>query len=261
MTLTCPISLALHTVAMKKYLLALLTLAVLSGCATAQNDYDPLQPMNRKIDGFNNALDRVTLKPIALGYQAVTSAPSRGLVSNFFDNATYFNTILNDFLQGKVKQGFSDVTRFVINSTLGIVGIGDVATPLGFKKHNEDFGVTLALWGVGKSAYIEYPVLGPNSLRHTPDFITSTATDLTFWLSLIAAPQVTIPLTVMKYVDLRSRVMEVTNMRDEVALDPYIFTREAWRQHREYLIYDGHPPVTKKSTSSSDDWGDGGFGN
>jgi len=258
--LACRTSDASHTVGMKKYILSFLMLAVLSGCASVQNEYDPLEPMNRKFDGFNDAVDRVTLKPITLGYQAITSEPTRGLVSNFYDNATYLNTVLNDFLQGKIKQGFSDTTRFVINSTLGFAGIADVATPLGFEKHHEDLGQTLAVWGVGQSAYIEYPFLGPNSLRNTPDFITSTATDVTFWLSLVVTPQVTIPLTVMKYIDLRSRVMEASDMRDEVALDPYIFTREAWRQHREYVIYDGHPPAPVSSTDSEDDWGDDGFG-
>lgn len=252
---------ASHTGGMKKYMLSLLMLLTLSACATAQNEYDPLQPMNRKFDQFNDVVDRASLKPIALGYQAISSEPMRGLVSNFYDNAGYLNTVLNDFLQGKVKQGFSDATRFILNSTLGFVGIADVATPMGFAKHHEDLGQTLAVWGVGKTAYLEYPLLGPNSLRNTPDFVTATATDLTFWLSLVTTPQVTIPLTVMKYVDLRSRVMEASNMRDEVALDPYIFTREAWRQHREYMIYDGHPPAPKAdSTDSEDDWSEDDFG-
>lgn len=245
---------------MKKYILSLFVLAMLSGCATAQNEFDPLESMNRKVDHFNDVVDRATMKPIALGYQAVASESTRGLVSNFFDNVTYLNTILNDFLQGKVKQGFSDTTRFLINSTLGFAGIADVATPLGFEKHNEDLGQTLAVWGVGESAYIEYPFLGPNSLRNTPDLITATATDLTFWLFLITTPQVTFPLTVMKYIDLRSRVMEASDMRDEVALDPYIFTREAWRQHRKYVIYDGHPPADKvQSNGDEEDWGDDEF--
>jgi len=237
---------------MKKYIAPLLLL-LLSGCATAQNSYDPLEGMNRGVDRFNDVVDRVTLKPVALGYQAITDKPTRGLVSNFYNNATYLNTILNDFLQGKVTQGFSDISRFVINSTLGVAGIADVATPLGFESHKEDLGQTFAVWGLGKTAYIEYPLLGPNSLGDTPDFVTATATDATFWLSLVAAPQITIPITVMKYVDLRSRVMEASNMRDEVALDPYIFTREAWRQHREYLIYDGHPPAPVVN-KQEDDW-------
>ncbi len=239
---------------MKRTLLPLLLLALLSGCATAQNNYDPLESMNRGTDKFNDVVDRATLKPIALGYQAVASQPTRNLVSNFYDNATYLNTVLNDFLQGKVTQGFSDISRFLINSTLGFAGIADVATPLGFDKHDEDLGQTLAVWGVGKSAYVEYPFLGPNSLRNTPDFVTSTATDVTFWLSLLVIPQYSIPITAMKYIDLRSRVMEASNMRDEVALDPYIFTREAWRQHREYLIYDGQTPAPAAKTGGEDDW-------
>ena len=246
---------------MKKLWIFSLVLLVLSGCATPQNEYDPLEPMNRKIDAFNDVIDRAAMKPVVYGYQAVVDKPARGLVSNFFDNATYWNTILNDFLQGKVRQGFGDMSRFVINSTLGFAGIADVATPLGFEKHSEDLGQTLAVWGIGKSAYLEYPFLGPNSVRNTPDFLTATATDLTFWLFLITTPQVTLPVTVMKYVDRRSRAMEASNLRDEVALDPYMFTREAWRQHREYEIYDGNPPKPKPSKDdTSDDWEEDDFG-
>lgn len=233
-------------------LATLALLLLLSGCAsTSANNGDPWESGNRKIDSFNDGLDRVTLKPAAKGYVAVTSQTIRGSISNFYDNWTYGNTILNDFLQGKGRQGFADLTRFVVNSTLGFGGFFDMATPMGLEKHDEDFGQTLAVWGAGQGNYIVYPFLGPNSVRNTPDFITATATDGLFWLSFSVAPAVTIPITVLKYIDKRARLLDASNMRDELALDPYIFTREAWRQNREYLIHDGHPP---KQTTQEDDW-------
>jgi len=223
-------------------ILALLLAALLSACATAQNSYDPIQPVNRVTDKVNDSVDRVTLKPIAQGYTAAVPKPMRTAVSNFYDNATYLNTVLNDFLQGKGGQGFQDLFRFLINSSLGIGGLVDVATPMGLERHEEDFGQTLAVWGVDKGAYLVVPLLGANSTRDMPDFITATATDPLFWASLVLAPAVSIPLTVLISVDKRSQLLDASDMRDELALDPYIFTREAWRQNREYNIHDGNPP-------------------
>lgn len=225
-----------------------------SGCATTQNNHDPIEPVNRVTDGFNEGLDRITMKPLAQGYVAITNKPLRTAISNFYDNITYPNTILNDFLQGKGKQGVQDFGRFIINTTIGIGGLADVATGIGLEKHEEDFGQTLAVWGFSQGAYVVYPFFGPNSVRKTPDFITSTLTDGLFWASLYVAPAVSIPLAVMKYVDKRSRLLDASDMRDDMALDPYVFTREAWRQHREYLIYDGNPPAP--ASNGEDDWGD-----
>jgi len=241
---------------MRRYLFIIVLLALLPSCATVQNDYDPLEGLNRGTESFNSTVDKVSLKPIAKGYQAVTSKDVRNMVSNFYDNATYLNTVLNDLLQGKGQQGLEDFARFLINSTVGIAGLADVATSMGLEKHDEDFGQTLAVWGADQGAYIVYPFLGPNSVRNTPGFITETATDPLFWLAFVAAPQVTIPFTVMKYIDKRSRLMGASDMRDELALDPYLFTREAWRQSREYKVYDGHPPAQNAAADSEDDWGD-----
>ncbi|NWF35968.1 VacJ family lipoprotein [Mariprofundus sp. KV] len=239
-------------------ILALLLAALLSACATAQNNYDPIQPVNRVTDKVNDGIDRVTLKPVAQGYTAVVPKPMRTAVSNFYDNATYLNTVLNDFLQGKGGQGFQDLFRFLINTSLGIGGLVDVATPMGLVRHEEDFGQTLAVWGVDKGAYLVIPLLGPNSVRDAPDFITATATDPLFWASLVVAPVVTIPLTVLKYVDKRAQLLDASDMRDELALDPYVFTREAWRQNREYNIHDGNPPKPQQSDDEhweEDEWG------
>jgi len=242
-----------------RLLSAMLVAATLlfSGCATVQNNHDPLEGVNRATDSFNDGLDRLTLKPLAKGYVAVTDNKMRKAISNFYDNITYPNTILNDFLQGKGRQGFEDFARFVVNSTVGLAGLIDVATEMGLEKHNEDFGQTLATWGVTQGAYVVYPVLGPNSVRNTPNFITETATDGLFWAGLFIAPHVTIPLAVLKYIDKRARLLDASDMRDELALDPYLFTREAWRQNRDYLIHDGNPPA-KESSGEDDEWDENG---
>lgn len=243
----------------RRLLSAMLVVGLLffSGCATVQNNYDPLENINRATDTFNDKLDRATLKPLAKGYMSATDAKMRKAISNFYDNITYPNTILNDFLQGKGKQGFEDFARFVINSTVGLVGLIDVASKFGLEKHQEDFGQTLATWGVSQGAYVVYPVLGPNSVRNTPNFITEAATDGLLWAGLFLAPQVAIPLAVLKYIDKRARLLDASDMRDELALDPYIFTREAWQQNREFLIHDGNPP-NNKSSDDDDDWEENG---
>jgi len=239
----------------------LLLLALLPGCATPQNHYDPIEPANRVTFKVNNNIDRYTLKPIAEGYVDVVPNPMRAAVSNFFDNALYINTILNDFLQGKGGQGFSDIARFLVNSSLGVGGLVDVASQMGLDRHYEDFGLTLGTWGVGKTAYTVYPLMGPNSLRNTPNFITSAATNPIFWAGFVLAPYITIPVAALKYIDERARLLNASNMLEQLALDPYVFTRSAWRQHREFLLYNGHPPVSPVDSVGPDDgWQDDGFG-
>ncbi len=233
----------------------LVVAAVLSACATAENHYDPIEPVNRMTDAVNAVVDRVAIKPVTKSYRALTPAVVQRGVSNFYDNWAYMNTVLNDFLQGKGSQGFKDFGRFLVNSTVGLAGLFDVATSMGLEKHQEDFGQTLAVWGVGKSAYIVYPVLGPNSLRKTPDFVTATLTDGLFWLSFSISPPAVLALTAIKFLDTRSRAMNATDMRDELALDPYVFTREAWFQTREHLIYDGKVPASNNDNGWEDeDW-------
>jgi len=236
-------------------MLVLLLALMLSACATTQNHHDPIEPVNRVTDSINDGIDRITLKPMAQGYTAVVPKPMRTAVSNFYDNATYMNTVLNGFLQGKGEQGMRDLMRFLINTILGVGGLVDVASSMGFEQHNEDFGQTLATWGVAQGAYIIYPLLGPNSLRDTPDFITSTATNPLFWAGLALAPYITIPVSALNYIDKRARLLGASDMRDELALDPYVFTREAWKQNRDYLIHDGNPPA--RLDDENDDWDDG----
>lgn len=226
---------------------ALSLLLLMAGCVTPtsqQGAYDPNEQLNRHVSSFNDVVDKLVLNPLSTGYVKITPKPVRTSVSNFFDNALYPNTILNDFLQGKAKQGTSDVGRFLVNTTLGIGGLFDPATPMGLKKHQEDFGQTLGVWGASQGAYLVLPVLGPNTARDVPDLAVSTFTNVLFYAGFFLNPAVTISVTALGVIDARSRAENAVRFRNDLALDPYIFTREGWTQHRQFLIYDGHPPIT-----------------
>ena len=251
-----------HSCDMKKMMMLLMLLALQAGCATVDNDFDPLEPANRAVESFNTGLDEIALRPVSKGYAAVVPSAVRGSVTNFFENLTMVNTITNDVLQGKIVVGLQDTARFVVNSTVGVVGLFDVAKHMGLEKHKEDFGQTLAVWGVGQGAYLVYPVLGPNSVRNTPGTVMDFFLDGSSYLSLVLSPEATIAATVLKYIDQRANVEERVKMRDEMAMDAYVFTREAWRQSREYNVYDGVPPAPVSDEDDefadefSDDFGD-----
>ncbi len=244
---------SLHNHAMKKCVLLLLVAGFLAGCATAENDYDPLEPMNRKVDAFNTVVDEATLRPLAKGYIAVVPDEGRSVIDNFFKNLQEPNTILNDFLQGKVHQGLSDTYRFVINSTVGVLGLFDVASHMGLKRNKEDFGQTLAVWGVDQGAYIVYPILGPNSVRNTPGTVMSYLLDGATYFYMVANAPIALAATSLKYINERANIEDFVKMRDEMALDAYVFVREGWRQSRIYSIYDGHPPAPQSTEDDAFD--------
>lgn len=219
----------------------------LGGCASIpQNQRDPddaLEIINRPVYDFNEGLDRMALKPVTNVYTGHVPQVVRTGVSHFYDNIQYLNTVLNGFLQGKIGQGVSDLARFGINSTVGVLGVLDVATPLGLEQHREDFGQTLAVWQAGDGAYVVYPVLGPSSVRDTGGIVVSLLTNPI----LYAIPPVAIPLGILEVVDLRARNEGFVRFRDVAAgnLDPYAFTRASYLQHRQSEIYDGNPPRPK----------------
>lgn len=232
------------------WIIILLSCLGVSGCATtqpqgantqdsAEKNVDPIEPTNRVFYQVNEVLDEMLVKPVAGTYAYVTPTPVRESISNFFANLGYINVILNSFLQGKGDQGWSDTSRFLINSTLGIGGLFDVATDMGFPRHEEDFGQTLAIWGADQGAYLYLPVAGPKTVRHTPDIVTSTLTNPLFYVT----GAVLYPVTALGVINKRAELLEASRLRDEAAIDPYIFTREAYLQRRNYLIYDGNPPL------------------
>ncbi|MGH8120402.1 MAG: MlaA family lipoprotein [Gammaproteobacteria bacterium] len=226
---------------MNKIILTSLFLCMLSGCATTQTTdgaADPLQPANRVGYSINDTLDLALLKPIAETYEKAIPQLLRTGITNFFDNLNYLNVILNSFLQGKIDQGLSDVSRFVFNSTIGLGGLVDVSTVMGLPAHDEDLGQTFAVWGFGQGAYFYLPVEGPHTASTLPDIVVSALLNpLTYVTSAIL-----FPLAALNIINERANLLEATNIRDEAAVDPYIFTREAYLQRRKYLIYDGNPP-------------------
>lgn len=195
--------------------------------------------MNRGIYRFNDTLDRAALKPVAKGYKAITPRWVRSGIGNFFANITYPVTIVNQFLQGNGRLGLRDTGRFLVNSTIGVAGLIDVATRMGLEANQEDFGQTLAKWGVGSGPYLTLPFFGPSTLRDAPsrvvDYFTQPLSyaDMS-WESEVAIRAVSI---VHDRADLLSIEQTLRN-----AYDPYAFMRDAWIQQREFAIFDGNPP-------------------
>ena len=232
-----------HILKLAKSLVYTGILILTAGCATTQNSAleggsDPLEPVNRTVFNTLETLDKHFIKPIAESYVDVTPVPIRTSVSNFFDNLSYLNVILNDFLQGKFEQGMTDILRFFYNSTFGIAGLFDVSTPIGMPANSEDFGQTLATWGVSQGSYLY--LMGPSSTRDITDQVPSTLLNPFFYLSSI----VMAPISALNAINTRANLLEKSNIRDEAALDPYSFTREAYLQQREFKVHDGKPPAS-----------------
>ncbi len=223
----------------------LTTSLMLSACAhKGTNSIDPYEPMNRKVHKFNMALDSIALKPAAKLYKTVLPGKIRLGVNNFFNNIIMIPTAANDVLQGDWRYAIKDSWRFLINSTLGVAGFFDVANKaFSLPPHYNDLGLTFAKWGDKKSPYIVLPFLGPSTIRDgmalpfdyllTPyPYVPGAAT-----LTAIAA---------VRYVDLRSQLLESDRYLDE-ALDKYSFIRDAYLQHRNYLINGEQQPNANES--------------
>ncbi|WP_235333867.1 VacJ family lipoprotein [Aquabacterium sp. NJ1] len=213
-------------------------LGALQGCATRQNP-DPLESWNRKVFAFNETLDSSVLKPMAEGYKAATPEPVRTAFANFLSNIKDVWSTANLFLQGRFKDGTLGVIRVTVNSTFGLGGLIDIATPMQLDKPNEDFGQTLGVWGVKPGAYIVWPLLGPSTLRDS----VGIPGDMYFSASTLATyPREANVLRVTQVVHTRASLLDAGNLIDDVALDKYAFIRDAYLQRRQNLIYNGDPP-------------------
>ena len=203
--------------------------------AKADENDDPLEPINRVIFEFNEVVDDNILEPVAKGYKYVTPDPVEKGISNFFSNLGEINTIANDLLQLKFQQAAKDSLRFVVNSTIGVLGIFDVATPLGLSKNKEDFGQTLGFWGVPNGPYLVLPFLGPSSFRDAPG--TFVDYEMSPMEQLHHEERQTLRL--INIIETRAKLLRATKILDTAAKDKYIFIRESYLQKRESLVRDG----------------------
>lgn len=213
----------------------------LSGCATTNKD--PLEGFNRGVYKFNDVADRYAMKPVAQAYKAVAPAPVRTGLSNFFSNLGTLTTIVNDLLQLKFAQAFSDAGRFVINTTFGIAGFIDVASMDKVEKHSEDFGQTLGYWGVGPGAYLVLPILGPSSVRDAGGLVFDTVTsDPITYVHNIGEVRTYNQLRAVQLLDKRTQLLDATDLVDSASIDPYAFMRDAYLQRRASQVQDGLVP-------------------
>jgi len=228
-----------------RLVLAVLALLSAVGCATTGDERDPRDPFegfNRGVYAFNETFDEYIAKPVATGYRKVLHAEIRSRVGNFFANVQDIFIGVNNFLQGKFEQGVNDWARFAFNSTIGLLGIHDVASEMGLEKHNEDFGQTFGRWGVGPGPYLMLPFLSSSTVRDA----AGTAIDWTVSPFTEVRP---IALRNTLYgvylVNTRAELLDASRLLEEAALDKYVFQRDAYFQRRQSLIYDGRPPREK----------------
>ena len=244
-----------HQVSFNRFAL-IFSLLFLSACASVPGPAtkgDPFESYNRAMFSFNEGLDKYIMKPVAKGYDKVLPGPVKTGVSNFFSNLDDLFVILNDLLQFKFTQAIKDTGRFFFNSTIGLYGLIDVATPMGMEKHNEDFGQTLATWGVGDGPYIVLPFFGPRTARGTVGFVSESSIDPVYKIDKDDSLYGTVAL---RAVDQRYNLLKASRIVDQAAIDKYSFIRDAYLQHRKNLIYDGNPPQEqriKPPASSAED--------
>ncbi|MDQ7014827.1 MAG: VacJ family lipoprotein [Gammaproteobacteria bacterium] len=237
-------------------LLCALLLSSTVGCATLSGpaqENDPWESYNRSMYHFNDGLDRSLIKPIAKSYQFILPSFVQTGVSNFFGNLDDFIVIINDILQLKGRQGLQDGVRVLTNSSLGLLGLIDVASALGLEKHNEDFGQTLGLWGVPSGPYFVLPLFGPSSVRDSVGIYadslinplyTNIATEYgnaTMWGAVS-----------LNLVNIRARLLKTSSILDTASLDSYAYSREAYLHRRQNLVHDGVIPSSENLADELD---------
>jgi phospholipid-binding lipoprotein MlaA len=225
-----------------------LVLTCLAGCATGTDPRDPFEPFNRGVYQFNENLDKYLLKPVAEGYRQVLPSPVRTGVSNFFSNLNDIVVLVNNTLQGKFTLALDDFSRVLINSSIGLLGLIDVASDAGIAKHDEDFGQTLGVWGMRDGPFIMLPFFGPSNGRDVVGRVGDLFTNVLFYVNPTG---VQYGLYGTRVVSTRTELLDASNIFDTAALDRYQFLRDAYLQRRRNLIFDGAPPPEKDDDAPS----------
>ncbi len=209
------------------------------GCASAPHaadPKDPLQPYNRAMFGFNEKLDKAVMRPVAVAYKNVTPTPVRRGVGNFFRNLGDAWSAVNDVLQLHVGYAADDILRVEVNTFFGLGGTIDIASEMGLYRHPNDFGLTLARYGIGSGPYFVLPVLGPSTVRDSggtvvDDYLYAPLPHLTSDVALRNSA------TALDLVQHRASLLATTDLLESIAIDPYVFTRDAYLQRRDARVH------------------------
>jgi phospholipid-binding lipoprotein MlaA len=216
-----------------------LVLVLLSGgCATtgSGDPRDPFEGFNRGVYSFNQAIDNALFDPLGKIYQTITPDIVDKGVTNFFSNLNDIAVVVNDILQFKINQALSDATRFIFNSTIGLLGFFDVSSHMELPKHKEDFGQTLATWGVGPGPFLMVPFFGPATIRDATGFVVDTGIlNPVFYIDDDAMKA---SLLSLNYVDFKADLLSAKKLVGEAALDEYEFIKNAYFEKRDNLIND-----------------------
>lgn len=210
---------------------------LMPGCASLAAK-DPYEKFNRQVFSFNDAVDRNALKPAAAAYKTMVPDLVQQGVNNFFANLADIWTGTNNLMQGKAGAGLSDFARVLLNTTVGVAGVIDIASTAGLPQHSEDFGQTLGYWGVPPGPYLMLPLLGPSTLRDTGAFPLDLAADP--W-ALGTAGTTKMAGSLVRVLDQRAGLLDASELVDAAALDRYQFIRDGYLQQRRNRVFDGEP--------------------
>lgn len=218
----------------------LILFSLLTGCAGARNPNDPLEPFNRGVYKFNDAMDKAVVKPVAQAYDFVMPDRLKVMASNFISNLDDVVVTFNDVLQLKFSQAASDGSRVMFNTTFGVLGLFDVAPRL--EKHHEDFGQTMGHWGVGSGPYLMLPFIGPSSVRDAPCLYVDAITGVAGHVDNVRARN---QYYLTSFIHTRASLLDKEQVLDEAAIDRYGFLRDTYLLRRKSQVYDGNPPHEK----------------
>jgi len=229
---------------------------------TTKDDRDPIEGWNRDMQAFNDKLDNYVMKPVAQGYKKTMPTPVNQGITNFYNNVNDITVFGNDLLQFKFAQFGKDVARFMVNSTVGMVGFVDVASKMNLPRHDEDFDQTLAKWGLPSGPYVVLPFFGPSTPRGIFGLAGDTFSNPINWINPMAGytwgttfngiSGAILASGALRLTDQRADLLSASKIMDEASVDRYEFIRNAYFQQRNYVVHDGNPPLDEELEQQMD---------